>query len=181
MNSTIPNVKTSPLKLAKTDADRIKKVASEVEEITERMNALHDRRSVKAALAEAPAAYASGKLELGNAILATAAVEAAADEVIATLRGACKTKLRELYLTVSSDIKAADQHHVSELAHIASEQENSERAGATELGVAPDDFQPSPTLERLRETHRRALENAELDSRRAPNASDFRRLLDAIS
>jgi Fe-S cluster biogenesis protein NfuA len=181
MQATIPHIKTTAPKFSKADVDLIKKVAAEVEEITSRMDALHDRRQVKAVLAESANAYATGKTGLAEAILANSAGHAVTDEVIATLRGACKGRLRELYLTVSDDIKAADQHHVQELARIAAEQEESERADAKELGIGDDDFQPSPTLERLLETHRRAKENAELDSRRPANRADFRRLLDSLA
>ena len=181
MQATIPNIKTAAPKFSKADVDRIAKTAAEVEAVNERMNALHDRRSVKRALAEAPNAYASGTLDLGNAILATASVEAAADEVVATLRGACKDRLKHIFLSVQDDIRAADAHRVSELARIASEQEKSERADAGELGIAADDFAPSPLLERLRETHKRAHAALELDSRRPPSAADFQRLLGAIA
>jgi hypothetical protein len=181
MQATIPHIKTTAPKFSKDDSDRISKTAAEVEAITERMNALHDRRSVKAVLAASSNAYAEGKLPLAQAILSASADSTITDEVIATLRGACKDRLRAIFIAVQPDIRAADQHHVQELARIAGEQEASERADAAELGVAPDDFSPSPLLERLRETHRRALENAELDSRRPPNAADFRRLVDSLA
>jgi hypothetical protein len=181
MQATIPNIKTAAPKFSKADVDRISKTAAEVEAVTERMNALNDRRSVKAVLAESANSFAIGKTGLAEAILANSAGIAATDEVIAVLRSACKNQLKALFLSAQPDIQAADNHRVAELAAVAAKQETTERADAAELGIADDDFQPSPLLEKLRETHRRAKENAELDSRRAPTAADFKRLLDAIA
>ena len=180
MQASLPHIKTPPLKLDKPTAERIDKTRSEVEAVTARMNQLHDRRAVKRALAEAPNAYAGGNLDLAAAILAATAAATVADEVISTLRGGCKNRLRELFLSAKPEIDAADENRIAELKTLAAEREKMERAEAAALGVDADDFPPSPILESLRETHRRAVENYRVDSRRAPTKSDFARLLDAV-
>jgi hypothetical protein len=180
-SSTIPNLKTASPKFSKPQLEVIHAAKAEAEGITNRMELLHDRRSVKQVLAESSNNFAAGELDLQSAVLSSLATSAATDQVIADLRGACKVRLRQVYLAAKTFIDAADLHRIEQIKAAAGELENDERSTSKNLGIADDDFQPSPRLEQLRETHRRAIENFEMDSRRPANSADFKRLLDAIS
>jgi hypothetical protein len=180
MTSTIPNLKTSPPKFTQPELAAIKSAKAEAQAITGRMDLLQDRRAVKTALSESSNSFASGDLDLQSAVLSSLATAAATDEIITELRGACKARLKALFLRVQPLIVAADLHRIECLKSAASELETAERETSRNLGLNGDEFQPSPRLEQLRETHRRALEDHAMDSRRPANSADFKRLLDAI-
>jgi hypothetical protein len=180
MIASIPHLKTTAPKFSTEELNVIKAAKAEAAAITGRMDLLHDRRSVKQVLAESSNNFAAGELDLQSAVLSSLATSAATDQVIADLRGACKVRLRQVYLAAKTFIDAADLHRIEQIKSAAAELENDERSTSKNLGIADDDFQPSPRLEQLRETHRRAIENFEMDSRRPANSADFKRLLAAV-
>ena len=180
MIASIPHIKTPSPKFTSEELNEIKAAQAEAAAIQERMDQLHDRRAVKQVLAESSNAFASGELDLQSAVLSSLVGLTATDSVLTELRGACKLRLKALFLGVQPLIVAGDRHRIEELKIAAAELELAEREASRNLGIGNDDFQPSPRLEQLRETHRRALENFELGNRRAPNAADFARLITAI-
>jgi hypothetical protein len=180
MIASIPHLKTSAPKFSKIQLDVIHAARAEAEAIAGRMDLLQDRRGVKTVLSESSNQFAAGELDLQSAVLSSLATAATTDSVITELRGACKARLKTLFLSVQPLIVAGDRHRIECLKSAASELEIAERDASRNLGIADDDFQPSPRLVQLRETHRRALEDHAMDSRRPANSADFKRLLDAI-
>ena len=181
MIASIPHLKTSAPKFSKIQLEVIHAARAEAEAIAGRMDLLQDRRTVKQVLSESSNSFASGELDLQSAVLSSLATATATDEVITELRGACKARLKAIFLRVQPLIVAADLHRIEAIKAAAAELENDERSTSKNLGIADDDFQPSPRLVQLRETHRRALQDHAMDTRRPANSADFKRLLDAIS
>jgi len=181
MIASIPHFKTTAPKFSTEELNVIKAAKAEAAAITGRMELLHDRRSVKQVLAESSNNFASGELDLQSAVLSSLVGLNATDSVVTELRGACKLRLKALFLRVQPLIVAADLHRIEAIKAAASELEHQERETSQNLGLNGDEFQPSPRLEQLRETHRRAVEDHAMDSRRPANSADFKRLLDAIS
>ena len=180
MTASIPHIKTPSPKFSPEEIAAIRAAKSEAAAIIERMNLLQDRRAVKAVLSESANNFASGELDLQSAVLSSLATAAATDEVISELRGACKTALKAIYLGSRPLIAAADIHRVEGLKNAAAALEKAERETSQNLGIAAADFEPSPRLDQLRETHRRAIENHAVDTQRPPNAADFARLVAAV-
>ncbi len=180
MIASIPHFKTTAPKFTQPELAAIESAKAEAAAIAGRMDLLQDRRGVKTVLSESSNQFASGELDLQSAILSSLATAAATDGVITELRGACKARLKTLFLGVQPLIVAADRHRIECLKSAASELEIAERDASRNLGLRDDDFEPSPRLVQLRETHRRALEDHAMDSRRPANSADFKRLLDAI-
>ena len=177
MTASIPHPKTAPFNPSKADIERLKSAQKAIADITGRMEALAERHDVKAILAEAPARYAKGDVDLPTAILAAAASSTAVNDLVPVLRRACKAELRAIYQSFSDLIAAADAHHISELTELCKATETQERKQSSDLGIHPDEFQPSPALNSLRETHKRAAALAPVT---APTAADFVRLVAAV-
>lgn len=170
----------SKLQFTSAELEQIRELAAEAEAIEQRMNQL-ERHELKEILQSAAARFAAGEIDLATATLAAAGTASGADwaSVASELRHACKSKLRELYLSADPYIRSADSAAVESARESAEALERLERDRHVGLaGLPAESFEPSPALQALRRKHSELLQHTRRSS--APTKTDFSRLLAAI-
>lgn len=155
------------------ERERIDAAAAELAGIDERLAQVVDLR---AHLANAADDFAAGKMGLVEAIAALSSANdaSARHELANTLRKPLKLRARAVLQEVHDILERKREAECAWLCERCAKLEQTERAEARELGIPADDFEPSPTLARLRESHRRHRESTLTGDRREA----FRRLVE---
>ena len=148
---------TSLFKPSKSDQETIAHVRKEFERSD---NLLEETRTLKERFATLGQDFAKGKIDLVTAAGLIACGQGRT-EIAGGLRHHVKSFQKELLATIEPIVRKARQHAADEIRDKCQTLEKTERQSSAELGVHPDEFQPSGLLESLREQHRRLLDRVD--------------------
>ena len=161
---TFPRFTPTPAERAELD-----RIVAELDRLDGELEKVADLRAI---LADAGEAFARGDLGIFEAVavLANAGLDNRHD-VQVRLQGALKARGRAVAAEGAGIVSRWREGRIRHLAEAARKVEEVERKTAQNIGIAPDDFQPSETLLRLRENHRREVEASR------EQVADFRGLI----
>ncbi len=169
-----------PVKFSKSELERLRAAKREIDSLQSRIGAVDD---IKKQMALTAADYADGKITIREA--AGLLAFAATSETRGALRKALIRPLREKVSEIMQSLHGIESTwlagRVDQLRQACQTVEGRERADSEAVGIVSDDFEPSRTLHKLRNTHRMELDRLrEAEGRHAASRDALNRIFAEI-